>query len=181
MFKSGVTIPILAGEFSYGAITIPPGLIPAGWSVTITAVEKNDLKKPKPTKDDNSGCGDSNNKDSSDDNETGELATVGFDMTIRDENGKERSLANLLQKASDTEGIGIRLVYSLTKEQQMRFSEKDLRYIYLENGDEAWKFVDAENKILKPGSFGNITTTVDHLTSMSQILESSSGASPISV
>jgi len=166
MFKNGVTIPILAGKYSYGSITIPPGLIPVGWSVTITAVDKKDLAKPKPTKDDGSGgCGDSKKKDSSKDEETGGIATIAFDLTIRDEDGKERSLAELLQ-ASKTEGIDIRLVYSISKEQQKRFSEKDLRFIYLENGDEAWNFVDGENKVSKPGSFGNISTTVDHLTSM---------------
>ena len=166
MHQDGVVIPIVAGsnKLSYGSVTIPPQLIPAGWTVTITAVNQTDLAKPKPQSSPSSQCGsDPKNAEESE----GDMVTIAFDMIIRDQRGKERTLQELLKRKRHLgEGIQIKLSYSMTSEQKKLFDsdKRTMQFIYLEDGNDAWREVDSETKF-SGGKFGSVTTTVDHLTS----------------
>eukprot|EP01102_Stenamoeba_stenopodia_P011629 TRINITY_DN3595_c0_g2_i1.p1 TRINITY_DN3595_c0_g2~~TRINITY_DN3595_c0_g2_i1.p1 ORF type:complete len:623 (-),score=111.54 TRINITY_DN3595_c0_g2_i1:206-2074(-) len=155
--------------YLYGVVTFPPKLIPVGWVVRITAVEQDDLEKPKPGK--NKSCGEN------DDDHTGQLVSIAFDLVIRDDKGHERTLQELL-KHTNEKGISIELVYALTEDQQDCFDrkKKELRFIYLEDGDDSWSFVDDGDSIER-NTFGNISTTVNHLTSFAVLLAGTEGVS----
>jgi len=163
-FKDGVEIPLTVTDGKetslYGTISIPPGLIPVGWTVVITPVNETDLDKPKPST--SSDCDKEKGNSSG-----GEIRSIAFNMVILDDRGRQRSLQELLQKSKSGEGLGITLAYSLTGTDQKKFNTDDLKFIFLQEGDDAWQLAGDQVTISGSGEgFGNISTTVDHLTSI---------------
>jgi len=166
-YVTGFQIPLIATlggkEGIYGVVSVPPGLLPVGWSITLSQLNETELRKPKPSK----GVCDSNDKAVQ---QQEGLASVAFDMVIRDDQGREKSLQDLLKgvkkDSSASKGLGINLAYLLTPEQRKTLEDGkgELQYIYLDNGDKSWSFLD-EKTTAKGGSFGNATTSVNHLTS----------------
>jgi len=154
----------VAGDESgavYGTIVIPPRLIPVGWTIKITPVNESELEKPKPKSD---GC-------AKVDEEEQKVDSVAFNMVILDQRGRERSLQKLLERDKSKEGIQITLAYSLTKAQRKTFNPDDLKFIYLQEGDDSWK-LSAEDVTVSGKGFGNITTTINHLTSKISVFSS---------
>jgi len=149
--KSGQKQPV----FSYGSVRVPSGLIPVGWTVDIYSVNETDLEKPKPTK---KRCSDGNVEGS----DEAEIVSVAFNLVIRDEKGRERSLEALLKKRGK-EGLGLELSYSLSKEQ--RSSDNSLQFGYLRDGDPSWKFLEDTQDISAKHEFGRAKGTTNHLTS----------------
>jgi len=143
-------------------ISIPPGLIPVGWSVVISPVNNTDLKKPKPSSD---NCG--GDQQSSD----VEINSIAFNMVILDDRGRERSLQQLLERSRDGQGLKITLAYSMTDSERKNFRVNDLKFIFLEEGDKSWQ-VSSEDVDITGNGFGNITTTINHLTSKSPLKKS---------
>jgi len=150
-------------EGIYGLVTVPPGLLPVGWSITLSQLNETDLEKPKPAE---KSCHSPSKESQAQEG----LVTVAFDMVIRDDQGRERPLQDLLKEAKPgseaAKGLGINLIYFLTPEQRQILNQGDgeLKYIYLDNGDESWNLLGEETST-KGGSFGNATTSVNHLTS----------------
>jgi len=162
-FKTGVTIPLTVSGGDqpgavYGTIVVPPRLIPVGWTIKITPVNESELEKPKPKSSSDNQC------DSTIDEEEQRVDSVAFNMVILDQRGRERSLQKLLEREHSKEGIRITLAYSLNKAQRKSFSPDDLKFIYLQDGDESWK-LSADDVTVSGKGFGNITTTISHLTS----------------
>jgi len=163
LFVEGFDIPLTVTrdnqQSTYGVVSVPPGLIPVGWAVVISPVNQTELDKPKPS--DDCGEGQTDNGGSAE-----RIRSIAFNMVILDNRARERSLQELLQRDRSGEGLGISLTYSLTKSERERFSAKDLRYIYLEEGGDSWQLSSDQVKISGVSDgFGNISTTVAHLTS----------------
>jgi len=155
-----VTVPLLVrGKgnlfYEYGTVSIPPKLIPVGWSVEIKRVNASDQSKPKPSS--KAGDCDKENKQSSQD-----PVTISFDLVIKDEKGRERKLQDLL-KARESRGIELSLQYLLKDKQT---NSEALRYIYLDDGEPEWSFLDEDTKSGND-DFGRANTTLKHLTSKS--------------
>ena len=162
--EEGFNIPLTVTRGNqqgvYGVVSGPPGLIPVGWTVVISPVNATDLNKPQPS----DHCGDvhkTGNNGIGDDSRS-----IAFNVVILDTQGRERSLQELLQRENG-EGLGISLTYSMTESERDRFSAKDLRYIYLEEGGDSWQ-LSSDHVDITGGrdGFGNISTTVSHLTSI---------------
>jgi len=163
-FKQGIDIPLTVtqgdNQKSYGEISIPPGLIPVGWTVVISPVNQTDLDKPKPS----SSSGNCDNKEDQETTSDRGIKSIAFNMVILDNRGRERSLRQLLESSNTGQGLGISLTYSMTKSDRKDFNVKDLRLIFLEEGDESWQ-VSGEDVEITGNGFGNFTTTINHLTS----------------
>lgn len=144
----------------YGSIVIPPELIPVDWTVKITPVNDTELEKPKPEV---TGCG-SDKVDEKDQ----QVDSVAFNMVILDSKGRQRSLQKLLER-NHGDGIEITLAFSLSKSQRDQFNSNDLKFIYLQEGDESWQ-LSTEDVTVSGNGFGNITTTINHLTSFALLL-----------
>jgi len=144
-------------NYSYGSVQIPPKLVPVGWTVSIYRVSKTDLKKPKPSSKD--GCGDKKKKKES----SSDVVSIAFNLIIKDQHGKERSLAELMKKTNNKDGIEIELVYGLKSSQQK--SDNKLRFGYLQDGESAWKYLENSDYISANKGFGKAKATTKHLTS----------------
>jgi len=173
VFIEGVEIPLTVSSSrtggkqtssTYGSISIPPKLIPVGWSVLITPVNETETKKPKPSSS-NDSCGSSSTDDGEED--TGQFSSLAFNMEIEDERGHQRSLQELLSRSDNSEagGIEITLSYSMTRSQREQFDPSEMKFVYLETGDTEWKLSNEDVRLSGDGGFGNISTTVNHLTS----------------
>jgi len=162
-FKEGIDIPLIVTQrdnkkrWSYGEISIPPGLIPVGWTVAISPVNETDLHKPKPS----SGKCDNKGQETE---SIGGIKSIAFNIVILDNRGRERSLQQLLERSKTGQGLGISLTYSMTDSDRKDFNEKNLRFVFLQEGDESWQ-VSGEDVDITGNGFGNISTTVSHLTS----------------
>jgi len=163
VFKYGIDIPLTVTQddgtkSSYGEVSIPPGLVPIGWSVVISPVNQTDLDKPKPYSTSDS-CGGGDRHES----EEPEIRSIAFNMVILDDRGRQRPLQELLDKSKSGQGLGITLTYSMPQSQRMQL--RDLKFIFLEEGDDSWRVSAEDIEITGNNGFGNISTTVNHLTS----------------
>jgi len=141
-------------------ITTSYGLIPRGWTIIIAPVNHTDLDKDKPERKDKEDC---NERKSS------SLASIAFDMKIKDHKGRQRRLQDLLNKASNG-FVHVELSYLVPKDHRDSVHQHSARldYIYLENGDSAWKYLKDQNEDPDEAipTFGSLSTELDHLTSM---------------
>jgi len=134
-------------------------LIPVGWRVVISPVNQTDRNKPKPSSS-SDNCDDKKEDTTNDE----AIKSIAFNMVILDDRGWERSLQQLLEHSKTGEGLRITLTYSLIESELKDHNEKDLKFIFLQDGDESWQVSDEDVEITGE-TFGNISTTVYHLTS----------------
>eukprot|EP01102_Stenamoeba_stenopodia_P018582 TRINITY_DN6835_c0_g5_i1.p1 TRINITY_DN6835_c0_g5~~TRINITY_DN6835_c0_g5_i1.p1 ORF type:complete len:945 (-),score=93.12 TRINITY_DN6835_c0_g5_i1:82-2832(-) len=168
IYRNGVKIDLIAKgrdgrKYKYGDVTVPPQLVPIGWTIDIYRVNSADLNKPKPSKDE---CGSDKKKNPS------EIVSIAFNMIIRDEHGRQRSLEDLLKKQKDSKGLGLELSYFLDNKQKK--DGKSLKIGYLGDKDSSWKFLDGNDSPVKD-NFGNAKGHTNHLTSFAVLLSFGNG------
>eukprot|EP01102_Stenamoeba_stenopodia_P017175 TRINITY_DN6118_c0_g1_i1.p1 TRINITY_DN6118_c0_g1~~TRINITY_DN6118_c0_g1_i1.p1 ORF type:complete len:680 (-),score=127.69 TRINITY_DN6118_c0_g1_i1:169-2208(-) len=161
--KKGIDIDLVATgsdqqSHIYGSVHLEANLVPVGWTVEVLPVNETDLQKPKPT----SKCGDSN------DDEESVIVSLAFNLVIKDEEGRERSLEDLLD-ARANKGIGLELSYDLSRF-DTHSSRDRLRFAYLQDGDSAWKLLEDSSNIAFDDDFGSAKATTKHLTSFAILL-----------
>jgi len=156
--QQGVKFEIIATgkngkKYAYGSVSVPAHLIPVGWSVEISRVEHSDLEKPKP----------STNCEGSDNDNTlkSQIVSLAFDLIIRDQHGRQRSLEALLKGENESKGLELELSYLLENHEK---DGNQLRMGYLGDGDSSWKYLDDKPSTVSD-VFGRKKGTTNHLTS----------------
>jgi len=152
-----IDIDLVADGRLYGSVRLESKLVPVDWTVTVLPVNQTDIQKPKPT----SSCDESSEKESNSDRSA--IVSLAFNLIITDSKGRERLLEELLDARRSRRGIALQLTYDL-RQFDARPSEDYLRFIYLRDGDSAWRKLE-DSDIAFKDDFGNATATTTHLTS----------------
>jgi len=90
--------------------------------------------------------------------------SIPFNLVIKDSQGRERTLEELLNARENSKGIELQLVYDLSKFDG-RPDQGRLQFGYLRDGDSAWNLLEGTSPIAFDQDFGNATATTNHLTS----------------
>jgi len=78
--EDGFIIPLTRSGKLFGLVTVPSGLIPVGWTILISPVSDEDLKKDTPSQ--HSEC-DTKSKKNHDKPEEQKFVSLAFDMKIK--------------------------------------------------------------------------------------------------
>jgi len=110
---------------------MPPGLLPEGWSITVSAVSLSDREKslPLPKFDNTSPSSSSSSSSSSSDGQCleepsdedlSQLASLAFNMVIRDSKNRIRSLEHTMKVAKSRHGLELKLTFVISSKQEKR-------------------------------------------------------------